>query len=119
MGAVLIWCGCGTDTLQVRYCTDTVRYVNIYCSLLYQELSLASHNKEKRLAYFRKGQQYQQVSGGLLPRPLNRKTVQPKGNGPESVITSETRKCYLCHKAGHLARDCKCSRTECSGRRDP
>ena len=85
----------------------------------YQELCLASRNEEKRLAELRKRQQYQQASAGLLQQQPNRKTVQPRGNGPESVRTSETRKCYLCHKTGHLARDCKRSRPESSGRRDP
>ena len=88
----------------------------------YQELCLASRNEEKRLAELRKRQQYQKTSVCLEPHQPRRGSVDPRGTGSfpaKSSKPSETRKCYLCHKAGHLARDCRVGRTESGGRKDP
>ncbi len=88
----------------------------------YKELCLAACNEEKRLAELRKRREYQQ------PAKDNSKSQRDKRDGgkdfkPTSAPTqvtnfrSEPRKCFMCHKAGHMARDCA-KRTESKGQRN-
>ena len=81
----------------------------------YPELCLAVRNEEKRLAELKKRQQYLKQS--LQPsssrkfaeaksasKPMG--AVQKRG-GNSGVPGTESRKCFLCHRPGHIARDCK------------
>ena len=86
----------------------------------YQELCLASRNEEKRLAELRKRQQYQKPVVGPAPQRPIRKTAEPKTaeSAPFKSKSAEPRRCYQCHKVGHVARDCTLKRTESGGRND-
>ena len=83
----------------------------------YSRLCLASRNKEKRLLELKKRLQYQQTSAfksrhARTPNTPSASTANkardtqspqdsPKGNN------SESKKCYICGKAGHLQRNCR------------
>ena len=83
----------------------------------YSELCLASRNEEKRLLELTKRLQYQQTGAfkshhARTPNTPSASTANkardtqspqdsPKGNN------SESRKCYICGKAGHLQRNCR------------
>ena len=108
--------------LQEGLRQELMRVPAVLGAQTYQELCLASRNEEKRLAELRKRQLYQKTTASLQPPQPNRKSVDPKGTGTlpvNAAKTPETRKCYFCHKAGHLARDCKLNRGESSRRKDP
>ena len=93
----------------------------------YKELCLAAKNEEKRLAGLKKRQHYQKpmLSSMQHPRkPVDRnggdRTTQRRMPPRQQMSTpSETRQCYVCNKPGHLARDCKMSKTESKGRPAP
>ena len=87
----------------------------------YQELCLAARNEEKRLTELRKRQQYQKASpspGSLRPnqRPADSRSTELTPSRPKPP---EPRRCYLCHKTGHLACECTLNQAESRGRRDP
>ena len=90
----------------------------------YQELCLAARNEEKRLAELRKRQQYRK-SPSTPPRPP-RKSMESNPSVPSTskpgnskVNNMDPRKCFLCHKPGHLARECRSRTTDSGGRSDP
>lgn len=84
----------------------------------YRELYLATRNKEKWLAELKKRQQYLKFSSTPYQPtkkfPENQTSVPPtnKIGNPKSNL--EQRKCFLCHKLGHLSCECQ-SRTGESG----
>lgn len=89
----------------------------------YNELCLAARNEEKRLAELRKRQQYlKSPSTPLRPakKVTENKTFVPSANkaGSAKHTSQEPRKCFLCHKPGHLARDCRSRAPESKGRSD-
>ena len=83
----------------------------------YSELCLASQNEEKRLLELKKRLQYQQTgafksrhaqtpstssaSTANKARDMQSPQESPKGNN------SESRKCHICGKAGHVQRNCR------------
>ena len=83
----------------------------------YQSLCLAAKNEERRQAALRNRKGYQK---SMPPPPQNRggkeapKTPDPT---PSAGTGSTSRKCYVCGKAGHIAKDCRAAkRTESGGR---
>ncbi len=96
---------------------ELMRAAAVSGAIGYKELCLAARNEEKRLAELKKRQQYL-LSSSTPPRQIKkfpeRKSFIPSTNKTEM-------KCFLCHKPGHLARECKSSRTterESGGRGD-
>ena len=85
----------------------------------YRELCVAARNEEKRLDELRKRKQYQgPVKDHLRSRntdkysgPKEKRKYPVESIGP---APQEARKCFVCHRAGHLARDCS-KRTESRG----
>ena len=80
----------------------------------YQELCLAVRNEEKRLTELKKREQYLKP----LQPPSFRKSIETKPPNKPAVVNpnrgsnfrssgAESRKCFLCHRPGHLARDCR------------
>lgn len=88
----------------------------------YKALCLAARNEEKRLAELRKRKQYQQPVKDT-PKPAREKAGEVKGQKsasttlPATTFQSGMRKCYVCHKTGHIARECS-KRTESRGQRN-
>ena len=82
----------------------------------YRELCLTARNEEKQqLAELKKRQRYLKPFSAQLqpakPFPWS-KPLQSPGSEPfvppTNMFTSlEPRKCFLCQKPGHLARDCR------------
>ena len=108
----------------------------------YQELCTAAKNEERRLSELNKRQQYfrdgvMEDAGGGHHRKHNRpvQARQPQGDSrfnhgknpsnhtnsrdpPPSSTT--TKRCYICDKAGHLAKNCdKARKTESTGNGQP
>ena len=87
----------------------------------YKELCLAARNEEKRLAELRRRQQYLQVvkdpprGHGSDKRGEPQEKKKSRADASASVALDQ-RKCFVCHRTGHLARDCT-KRTENRGRR--
>ena len=88
----------------------------------YKELCLAAKN-EKHLAELRKWQQYQEPAL-LSVQHFNKKSADQKGGDwtaqrrplrQLAPTLPETRQCYICNKPGHLARDCKSTRSKSRG----
>lgn len=86
----------------------------------YKALCLAARNEEKRLAELKKRQQYLKPSVAP-PRPLKKlaenKPFVPTESKPgyPKATSPDTRKCFLCQKPGHLARECRARPTERGG----
>ena len=87
----------------------------------YKELCLAARNEEKRLAEFRKWQQYHQVGKDTSKSRDSDKRGEPKDKKMRAdslaLVPQDARKCFVCHWAGHLACDCT-KRTQNRGRRN-
>ena len=109
----------------LRY--DLMRGSAVSGAQTYKEHCLAAKNEEKRLAELRKRQQYQKPAS-LSAHLFNRKTPDQKGGDraaqrrpprqlPPTLL--ETRQCYICNKPGHLARDCKATKSESRGQQAP
>lgn len=96
-------------------------------SQTYRELCLATKNEEKRLATLKKRQKYQQSSlSRTRPREDREKQENPTVRQPPQnrihqkpnhsrSTTLQSRRCYLCDKPGHLAKDCS-MKSESRGR---
>ena len=93
----------------------------------YKELCLATKNEEQCLAELRKRQQYQKPAPPSAQH-FNKKSADQKGGDrtaqrrpPRQLAPTlpETRQCYICNKPGHLAHDCKATRSESRGRPVP
>lgn len=106
---------------------DLMRGPAVSGAQTYKELCLAAKNEEKRLAELRKRQQYQKPAP-LSAQHFNKKSADQKGGDrtaqrrpPRQLAPTlpETRQCYICNKQGHLARDCKATRSESRGRPIP
>ena len=101
---------------------DLMRAPAVSGAQSYSELCLAARNEEKRLAELKKRQQYLKPSSTPL-RPMKfteNKMFVPSTNKPGFPKASnlEPRRCFLCQKPGHLARECKSRTTESGGRSD-
>ena len=78
---------------------DIMKAPSVSGAQTYKQLCLVAKNEEKRLAELRKGQHY----------------GTPQATTPNPAQGSDKR-CYVCNKAGHLAWDCKASKSESRGR---
>ena len=84
----------------------------------FKELCLAAKNKEKRLSELKKRQAYLQRNPATSPSSSARKaSVQSQLNRPivNRKDTNGIRKCYICGRTNHIARDCRSTKTESSG----
>ena len=92
----------------------------------YKALCLAARNEEKRLAELKKRQQYLK-SASTPPRPA-KKFIETRSSMPlanktqvpsvSKTANQETKRCFMCHKPGHLARDCRFRTAGSSGHSD-
>ena len=95
----------------------------------YASLRLAAKNEERRQAALRSRKGYQWPLGPSAPTRKEREIVRPGDSPPRAntgrapdpsphfAVESDTRKCYLCGKAGHLAKECRSAKkTESRGR---
>ena len=87
----------------------------------YKELCLTSKNEEKRLIDLRKRRGYHQPPKTTprtrtLEKPAESKGKKSQGDSP-GAASQDSRKCFVCHRPGHLARDCS-KRTESGGRKN-
>ena len=78
---------------------DIMKAPSVSGAQTYKQLCLAAKNEEKRLAELKKRQHYS----------------TPQATTPNPAQGGD-KKCYVCNKAGHLARDCKASKSESRGR---
>ena len=93
----------------------------------YKELCLAARNEEKRLAELRKRQQYLKSSSTpsrWVKNPTENKTqaITNKAFPSTTAKAGSTKpqqvyhkKCFVCHKPGHLARECRSRATAIGG----
>ena len=76
----------------------------------YKELCLTSKNEEKRLIELRKRRGYHQPSRNTPRIRAEEKPAELKGKkaqgGTSGSASQDSRKCFVCHRTGHLARDC-------------
>ena len=98
--------------LQEGLSHEIMRAPAVSGSLTYKELCVASRNEEKRLAELRKRKLYQQP-----PKDAPRPRVKKPGDLRETKTTDhlqsqEGRKCYVCHKTGHMMRECPRRKTK-------
>ena len=80
----------------------------------YKALCLTARNEEKRLAELKKRQQY--LKSASTPPCPTKKFIETRSSMPSANKTQvpsvskttnqETKRCFMCHKPGHLARDC-------------
>ena len=84
----------------------------------YKELCLAAKNEEKRLSELKKRQAYFQRNPTISPSSSARKaSVQSQLKRPilNRKDANGIRKCYICGRTYHIARDCRSPKTESSG----
>ena len=124
------------DTLLYRQLMEGLKYELVRGPSLsgaqtYKELCTATKSEERRLAALRKRQQYDKLgrsnstklsspspssgSPGGQPRRAT-PAAQSSANVHRPSPIPETRKCHNCGEVGHLARNCKKSKTESRGR---
>ena len=77
---------------------DIMKAPSVSGAQTYKQLCLAAKNEEKRLAELKR--QHYSTPQATTPNPAQ----------------GGDKKCYVCNKAGHLARDCKASKSESRGR---
>ena len=90
---------------------DVMRAPSVSGAQGYKEFCQAAKNEEKRLAELKKRQKYLRPTTLVSQHPSSRKPVlhKPPEIQPSSIpqkTGTEPRRCYLCNKIGHLARDC-------------
>ncbi len=87
----------------------------------YKELCLTSKNEEKRLIELRKRRGYHQPPKNTSRIRAPEKPAESKGKKSQAdssgSASQDSRKCFVCHRTGHLARDCT-KRTESRGRKN-
>lgn len=87
----------------------------------YKELCLAARNEEKRLTELHKRQQCQQVGKDTLKSCDTDKRGEPKDKktraDSSAPVPQVSCRCFVCHRTGHLARDCT-KQTQSRGRRN-
>ena len=79
----------------------------------YVELCLAARNEEKQLAELNKRQQY--LKSHQPPAQPPRKVTETRTKESSQGRNSRSLECYVCHKQGHIAQDCRAKRTESKG----
>ena len=90
-------------------------------ALTYAELCVAAKNEERRLSGLKKWEQYRSTGSDSRTNPSHSgKGRQPSLSDPESTPYErsrqfdasrsngqrEVKRCLLCHKVGHLVKDC-------------
>ena len=107
--------------LQEGLLHEVMRAPAVSGAQTYKELCLAARNEEKRLAELRKRKQYQQpakdTSKARCDKRVELKESKPTPTNSQVTSSQEARKCFVCHKSGHIARDCP-KRTDSRGRRN-
>ena len=88
----------------------------------YRELCLTARKEKKRLAELRKLKQYQHPAKDTSKGRNTDRHVELREKKKPPVVSSgttpqEARKCFVCRRTGHLARDCT-KQTESRGRRN-
>ena len=92
----------------------------------HKALCLAARNEEKRLAELKMRQQYLKSASTQL-RPAKKFTEtqssMPSANKMQvpsvsKTTNQETKRCFMCHKPGHLTCDCRFRTTGSSGHSD-
>lgn len=75
----------------------------------YKELCLAARNEEKKLAELQTRQQYLKLASPAVSRqPSPKKNPDGKSlMSPQSGSGKADVKCFICHKLGHFASECK------------
>eukprot|EP00731_Ephydatia_muelleri_P029828 Em0021g351a len=66
----------------------------------YKELCVAAKNEERRLKELQKREHYGKIGHPTPREPTRSNVVKP------AEKTNSTRRCFKCHKDGHIARDC-------------
>ena len=66
----------------------------------YKELCVAAKNEERRLKELQKREHYGKIGHPTPREPTRSNVVKP------AEKTNSTRRCFKCHKDGHMARDC-------------
>eukprot|EP00731_Ephydatia_muelleri_P000008 Em0001g8a len=66
----------------------------------YKELCVAAKNEERRLKELQKREHYDKIGHPTPREPTRSNVVKP------AEKTNSTRRCFKCHKDGHIARDC-------------
>ena len=112
--------------LQEGLCHSLMEAPAVSGATSYSSLCLAAKNEERRLAALRSRKGYQGMPPSVTTTWNKTEVMRPTGslprthNGgpsPRSDAESNARKCYLCGKAGHIARECRSTKkTESKGR---